>query len=343
MAQAVEEWYKQMPIITRSYLTAAIVTTIGCDVNVVVVMFLQIISPYNLYLNPRLVVKHYQFWRLVTNFLYFRKMGLRLEQAKSTHPYEFPGPLYLYRSISSMDPVKRGYLDWDKRYKIIGGVARGLLYLHEDSRLRIIHRDLKASNILLDEELNPKIADFGMARRFELDRTQGNTSRIVGTGYMAPEYAMHGQFSVKSDVFSFGVLVLEIISGQKNTSFYSGENVKDLLSYAWKYWREEAGSNLIDPALKVESSSIRDITRCIHIGLLCVQENAVYRPVMASVVLMLNRFSITLPLPSKPAFFVHSRIDPDLPLLHEFSSGAKDSGQSTSKSAYFSENEASIS
>ncbi|KAK3024844.1 hypothetical protein RJ639_045061 [Escallonia herrerae] len=112
---------------------------------------------------------------------------------------------------------------------------------------------------------------------------------------------------------------------------------------AWKYWREGAGSNLIDPALRVDSSPIRDIIRCIHIGLLCVQENVASRPVMASVVLMLSSFSITLPQPSEPAFFMDSSIDTELPLLHEFSSGVKDSSQSTSKSAYFSENEASIS
>ncbi|KAI8000156.1 G-type lectin S-receptor-like serine/threonine-protein kinase, partial [Camellia lanceoleosa] len=130
------------------------------------------------------------------------------------------------------DQQKQKLLDWSKRFDIIEGIGRGLLYLHRDSRLRIIHRDLKASNILLDEELNPKISDFGMARIFCGDEHQANTRRVVGTyGYMSPEYAMQGRFSEKSDVFSFGVLLLEIVSGRRNTSFYDDKHSLSLVGY----------------------------------------------------------------------------------------------------------------
>ncbi|KAK3024971.1 hypothetical protein RJ639_042778 [Escallonia herrerae] len=112
---------------------------------------------------------------------------------------------------------------------------------------------------------------------------------------------------------------------------------------AWKNWREGMGSNLIDPALRAESGSIREIIRCVHIGLLCVQENVASRPTMASVVLMLNSFSLTLPVPSEPAFFMHSNADPMFALLSEYSSRTRDSSKSTRRSAHFSKNEASIS
>ncbi|XP_075508742.1 cysteine-rich receptor-like protein kinase 15 [Primulina tabacum] len=232
-----------------------------------------------------------------------RLLGFSIKGTERLLIYEFVQNASLDHFLFNSD--RRSHLDWERRYKIITGIARGLLYLHEDSRLRIIHRDLKASNILLDGEMIAKIADFGMARLFEKDETQGNTSRIVGTyGYMAPEYAMHGQFSIKSDVFSFGVLVLEILTGQRNNSFRNGENTGDLLSSAWSHWREGTAINMIDPMLKDGSNSMREILRCFHISLLCVQENAVDRPTMANVALMLSSFSLTLPLPSEPAFFV---------------------------------------
>nr|XP_025677614.1 putative receptor-like protein kinase At4g00960 [Arachis hypogaea] len=205
------------------------------------------------------------------------------------------------------DPTKCRQLDWINRFKIIEGVARALLYLHEDCKTRIIHRDLKPSNILLDEEMNAKLSDFGLARLFIVDQNQGKTSKIVGTyGYMAPEYAMYGQFSVKSDVFSFGVLVLEIVSGQKHNCTRRGDTLEELpLTFAWRSWMEGRAANIIDPSLS--NSAENEILRCIHIGLLCVQENLVERPTMASIVLMLNSSSLSLPVPMEPAFFAGSR------------------------------------
>ncbi|GMN49776.1 hypothetical protein TIFTF001_018936 [Ficus carica] len=263
-----------------------------------------------------------------------RLLGFCLEGNERILVYEFVPNASLDHFI--FDPSKRAHLDWERRYKIIGGIARGLLYLHEDSRLRIIHRDLKASNILLDEEMNPKISDFGMAKPFVVDQTQGNTSRIVGTyGYMAPEYVMHGQFSVKSDVFSFGVLLLEMVSGLKNNILGHGEHEEDLLSYAWRNWREGTTLNIADSLVRVGSGS--EITRRIHIALLCVQESVAHRPTMNTVVLMLNSNSLSLPVPSKPAFFLHSRSN-NFPLR----TTGPDHSRSESVTEAYSANEASI-
>ncbi|GAB4831076.1 hypothetical protein Ancab_005086 [Ancistrocladus abbreviatus] len=200
------------------------------------------------------------------------------------------------------DPFNRKLLHWKKRFDIIEGICRGLLYLHRDSRLRIIHRDLKPSNILLDEDLNPKISDFGMARIFGGDQDFENTRRVVGTyGYMSPEYAMGGHFSEKSDVFSFGVLLLEIISGTKNSSFLYNEEPLSLLGYAWRLWNEGNIVSIIDRTI-LDPCFVDEILRCIQVGLLCVQELTMDRPNISTVTSMLSGEISNLPLPKQPGF-----------------------------------------
>ncbi|XP_031738263.1 G-type lectin S-receptor-like serine/threonine-protein kinase At4g27290 [Cucumis sativus] len=206
------------------------------------------------------------------------------------------------------DNRKRCLLNWKKRLDIIIGIARGLLYLHRDSRLIIIHRDLKVSNILLDNEMNPKISDFGMARMFGEDQAMTRTKRVVGTyGYMSPEYAIDGYFSMKSDIFSFGVILLEIVSGKKNRGFFHPDHQLNLLGHAWKLWYEGNGLELMDETLKDQFQKC-DAVRCIQVGLLCVQENPDERPAMWSVLSMLESENMVLSVPKQPGFYTERMI-----------------------------------
>ncbi|XP_024200117.2 cysteine-rich receptor-like protein kinase 10 [Rosa chinensis] len=200
------------------------------------------------------------------------------------------------------DATEGVLLDWHKRFSIIEGITQGLLYLHKYSRKKVVHRDLKASNVLLDKDMNPKISDFGMARIFTHTELQINTGRIVGTlGYMPPEYAMNGIFSIKSDVYSFGVLMLEILSGRKNNSFYNDDRVLNLAGYAWELWKDGAGLQLMDSNLG-DSCNKDQFLRCVNVGLLCVGDNAANRPTMSEVISMLTNESLPLPEPTKPSF-----------------------------------------
>uniref|UniRef100_J3MLN0 Uncharacterized protein n=1 Tax=Oryza brachyantha TaxID=4533 RepID=J3MLN0_ORYBR len=216
--------------------------------------------------------------------------------------------VYEYMSNRSLDTIlfdstKKKELDWGKRLKIIDGIARGLQYLHEESQMKIVHRDLKASNILLDSAYNPKISDFGLAKIFAGDQSHIVTYCIVGTyGYMSPEYAMHGKYSIKSDVFSFGVLVLEIVTGRRNWDFCDSEQDADLINDVWEHWTREKAIELIDPSL-TNDCPIDQLLKCIHIGLLCVQQKPSDRPVMSAVNFMLSSKTVDrLPSVSRPAF-----------------------------------------
>eukprot|EP00261_Vitis_vinifera_P031436 XP_019072679.1 PREDICTED: probable LRR receptor-like serine/threonine-protein kinase At1g53440 isoform X3 [Vitis vinifera] len=197
-------------------------------------------------------------------------------------------------------------LDWPTRKKICLGIARGLAYLHEESRLKIVHRDIKATNVLLDKNLNAKISDFGLAKLDEDENTHIST-RIAGTiGYMAPEYAMRGYLTDKADVYSFGIVALEIVSGKSNTNYRPKEEFVYLLD--WAYVLHEQGNllELVDPSLGSNYSE-EEVMRMLNLALLSTNQSPTLRPSMSSVVSMLDG-KIAVQAPT----IKHDSMNPDM-------------------------------
>ncbi|PHT42176.1 hypothetical protein CQW23_16201 [Capsicum baccatum] len=248
--------------------------------------------------------------------------------------------VYEYMKNRSLDQILFGksdiFLNWKTRYQIILGIARGLQYLHEDSHIRIVHRDIKASNILLDDKFQPRIGDFGLARFFPEDQAYLSTAFAGTLGYTAPEYALRGELTEKADIYSFGVLVLEIINCRKNTDLSLPSEMQYLPEYvrclhfifryvitmkqekrlsvyhlltilivqvqAWKLYERSRLVDLVDPKMKEDGIVEKDVMQTIHVAFLCLQRDANLRPPMSEIVAMLVHKAALVETSTRPAF-----------------------------------------
>uniref|UniRef100_A0A0E0PJQ8 non-specific serine/threonine protein kinase n=1 Tax=Oryza rufipogon TaxID=4529 RepID=A0A0E0PJQ8_ORYRU len=212
--------------------------------------------------------------------------------------------VYEYLENGSLDRAIFGdsnlNLDWVMRFEIILGIARGLTYLHEESTVRIVHRDIKASNVLLDTNLIPKISDFGLAKLYDENQTHVST-RIAGTlGYLAPEYAMRGHLSEKADIFAFGVVMLETVAGRPNTDNSLEESKICLLEWAWGLYEMDQALGIVDPSLKEFDKD--EAFRVIYVALVCTQGSPHQQPPMSKVVTMLTGDVDVAKVVTKPSY-----------------------------------------
>ncbi|TQE00746.1 hypothetical protein C1H46_013685 [Malus baccata] len=214
----------------------------------------------------------------------------------------FMNVIKLLSSLNSGPEESLKKLDWNTRQKICVGIAKGLAFMHEESTLKIVHRDIKTTNILLDKDLNPKISDFGLAKLDEEEKTHIST-RVAGTiGYMAPEYALWGHLTDKVDVYSFGVVALELISGKNNIKFRPHENYVCLLD--WAFVLQQTGNlmELVDPKLGSDFNK-EQAMRMIKVAILCANPAPALRPTMSAVVSMLEGRAIVHELNINPSIY----------------------------------------
>ncbi|KAL5772112.1 hypothetical protein ACOSQ2_012036 [Xanthoceras sorbifolium] len=193
-------------------------------------------------------------------------------------------------------------LDWETRQKICVGIARGLAFLHEESSIKIVHRDIKATNVLLDRQLNAKISDFGLAKLKEEENTHIST-RVAGTvGYMAPEYALWGHLTEKADVYSFGVVALEIASGRNNASYRAQNGCVCLLDFAFDLQQKGNLMEIVDPNLE-DKFNKEEAEKMIRVALLCSNADPAVRPTMSEVFSMLEARATVQEVASDPSIY----------------------------------------
>jgi serine/threonine protein kinase len=218
--------------------------------------------------------------------------------------------VYEYLENGSLDKALFGKgssnLDWPTRYEICLGIARGLAYLHEESSIRIVHRDIKASNVLLDANLNPKISDFGLAKLYDDKKTHVST-KVAGTfGYLAPEYAMRGHMTEKVDVFAFGVVVLETLAGRPNYYSTGDEDKVYIFEWVWELYEDNHALDVVDPRLTEFNSE--EVLRAINVALVCTQGSPHQRPSMSRVVAMLTGDVEAPHVVTKPSYITEWQI-----------------------------------